>query len=358
MKMRGDRVNKLLSIIIPAYNMEAYLHRALSSLVIPDSELFKLLDVIVVNDGSQDRTGDIAHYFANKYPDVMRVIDKQNGHYGSCVNVALPLANGVFVKILDADDSYCGEGLSMLLRLLMENVPSHKFDEVDLVLTNCVKVGLDDKTTSEDAVEVGKNRIMSLSEVPRHYVFHNVNVAWRTKMLHRIGYIQSEGIMYTDTEWMTYPLVHVRKLYYYPTTVYRYLIGREGQSMDPAVFRRCIGQRIQMFMRMMREAVKPGVSAAAKYRMQYVVRSGINALFLGDVGNSLALANERMSIVDSLIREYGDDVYNEFNYGLIAKWRKTRQLSACVVYLIRVEKMLDQYAVPVKKVVKRIVRRL
>ena len=94
---------KILSIIVPSYNMEAYLPKCLRGLVIDDKELLGKLDVIVVNDGSKDRTSEIAHSFETKYPGVFRVIDKTNGHYGSCINAALPVAEGEYVKILDAD---------------------------------------------------------------------------------------------------------------------------------------------------------------------------------------------------------------------------------------------------------------
>lgn len=80
-------MDKILSIIVPSYNMEAYLPKCLGSLVIADEALLQKLDVIVVNDGSKDRTSEIAHGFETKYPGVFRVIDKPNGHYGSCITL-------------------------------------------------------------------------------------------------------------------------------------------------------------------------------------------------------------------------------------------------------------------------------
>ena len=77
--------NKILTVIVPSYNMEAYLPKCLGSLIIDDKELLRKLEVIVVNDGSKDRTSEIAHKFETKYPGVFRVIDKKNGHYGSCI---------------------------------------------------------------------------------------------------------------------------------------------------------------------------------------------------------------------------------------------------------------------------------
>ena len=61
---------KLLSVIVPSYNMEAYLAKNISSMLVPDEVLRQLVEVIVVNDGSKDRTSEIAHNFAAKYPNM------------------------------------------------------------------------------------------------------------------------------------------------------------------------------------------------------------------------------------------------------------------------------------------------
>lgn len=96
-------MNKILTIIIPTYNMEKYLRRCLDSLII-DEDGMKQLEVLVINDGSKDSSSQIAHEYQDKYQDTFRVIDKENGNYGSCVNRGLKEATGKYVKVLDADD--------------------------------------------------------------------------------------------------------------------------------------------------------------------------------------------------------------------------------------------------------------
>ena len=86
-------MNKTLTIIIPSYNMEKYLDRCLSSLIIDDG-LMDLLEALIINDGSKDRTSEIGHQYETKYPGTFRVIDKENGHYGSCINRGLTEAKG------------------------------------------------------------------------------------------------------------------------------------------------------------------------------------------------------------------------------------------------------------------------
>ena len=226
---------KILSVIVPSYNMEAYLPKCLGSLIIDDKELLKKLDVIVVNDGSKDRTSEIAHGFETGYPGVFRVIDKENGHYGSCVNAALPLAEGEYVKVLDADDSVDTLGFRKLLSVIGEELD--KGDEAaDLVATDYVDVnpdgdvltrsnfGFDESAATLDEQEKGGTRL----------TIHAI--CYRTRNLRRIGYRQSEGVPYTDTEWIIEPMITVRRLRFVSVVVNRYLVGRDGQSVDIKVF--------------------------------------------------------------------------------------------------------------------------
>lgn len=122
-------MKKQLTIAIPSYNMEEYLDQCIGSMVNISEAGLKSLEVICVNDGSKDHTSEIAHRYAYKYPDTVRVIDKANGHYGSCVNAALKEATGRYFRTVDADDWVDSEALEILLRELSKI-------ESDCVLTN------------------------------------------------------------------------------------------------------------------------------------------------------------------------------------------------------------------------------
>ena len=79
----------LLTVIVPAYNSEDYLDRALTTLVGYGDEL----EAIIVNDGSKDRTGQIADEWAARYPSVT-VIHQENKGHGGAVNAGLAAATG------------------------------------------------------------------------------------------------------------------------------------------------------------------------------------------------------------------------------------------------------------------------
>jgi len=227
-------MEKLLTIIVPSYNMEKYLPKCLDSLMIDDESFLRQMDVVVVNDGSKDRTSDVAHEYAARYPGVVRVVDKQNGNYGSCINVALPLAQGQFVRVLDADDTYDTAVFCDYLRFLSHS--AERDERLDLVLSDYCHVSPSGEATAFSPLDLPHDAVFGLDTIVHRQVYLAMhNVAYRTELLREMHYRQTEGVSYTDTEWRFLPIIHVRSARYFPKIVYRYLVGREGQTVSPLV---------------------------------------------------------------------------------------------------------------------------
>lgn len=227
-------MNKVLSIIVPSYNMEAYLPKCLHSLITDDHELLHKLDVIVVNDGSKDRTGEIAHEFEAKYPGVFRVIDKSNGHYGSCINAALPVVKGEYVKVLDADDWVVTRAFEKLL-LCIDDELKRGDSAADLIVADYAPVDPYGKVINAPKCDLFGDAT-TLNDVRCScFRFTLHTICYRTRNLKKIQYRQTEGMPYTDTEWIIEPMITVSKLRYLPLQVTNYLVGRDGQTMYPKV---------------------------------------------------------------------------------------------------------------------------
>lgn len=213
--------------------MEAYLPKCLGSLIIDDKELLLKLDVIVVNDGSKDRTSEIAHEFESKYPQVFRVIDKPNGNYGSCINAALSKVIGKYVRILDADDCFELAAVGDYLRYLGGV-------DADMVLSDTENI--DDKTgncISKINYKYSLGTTLPIEVVLKDNRYLNMNtIAYRSAIFNEFYYRQTEGISYTDTQWSIVPLVRVKTVSYYPKTIYRYTVNRDGQTMEQATIRK------------------------------------------------------------------------------------------------------------------------
>lgn len=89
-----------ISIIIPAYNVESYIESCLLSVI---SQTYKSLEIIVVDDGSKDRTGEIADNYAEKDERIF-VIHQKNGGVSNARNTGMKHANGEYIMFLDSDD--------------------------------------------------------------------------------------------------------------------------------------------------------------------------------------------------------------------------------------------------------------
>lgn len=259
-------MEKILSIIIPTYNMAALLPRCLDSLTA--SGVLDDLDILVVNDGSTDSSRAVAYSYAERYPQSIKVVDKKNGNYGSTINAALPLAVGEYVKVLDADDWFDSQGLAKYVAELKSLE-----QEVDVSVTHFLMIHEGGRTETVKYQNYGREpytygKVYNLDKVLgdgfiRYFLMHSLT--YRTQLLRDHGYRQTEGISYTDIQWSSYPFFWAGSIVFHDLVVYRYNMDREGQTMDPAVIRKSLPQLERMTMDLMdfyRKADMSGLSEA------------------------------------------------------------------------------------------------
>ncbi|MDY6006832.1 MAG: glycosyltransferase, partial [Gemmiger sp.] len=89
---------KLITFTVPCYNSAAYMSHCVETLLPAGEDA----EIILVDDGSKDDTGRIADEFAEKYPDIVRVIHQENGGHGEGVNQGIRNARGVYFKVVDS----------------------------------------------------------------------------------------------------------------------------------------------------------------------------------------------------------------------------------------------------------------
>lgn len=227
--------------------MEKYLRKCLNSLIVSEDEL-ELLEVLVINDGSKDSSSQIAHEYETRFPKTFKVVDKENGNYGSCINRGLKEATGKYVKVLDADDYYDTAVLEKYVKELNEI-------DADLIITDFTKVDEEYKsvstiTYSNSFDENVDYSLQQMTDKMRAQLQMHA-VTYKTENLLKINYKQTEGISYTDQELVFYPFEAVWKIRYCKKNVYQYLVGREGQTMDKNIRSKSFGAEIIIFKRML-----------------------------------------------------------------------------------------------------------
>ena len=272
-----EKTNKVLTVVVPTYNMEKYLNRCLDSLIVSDEQM-QQLEVLVINDGSKDSSSQIAHEYQDRYPDTFRVIDKENGNYGSCINRGLAEATGKYIKVLDADDWFDNGNLVLFLKKLTEF-------EADLFITNFQIVNEKNTITRSVSYDYPPNKKLSIDFLCEMQSFRSLNmhsVTYNAENLRLIGYKQSEGISYTDQEWMFLPMSTVHTVVYLDLFIYQYLVGREGQTMMPEVLKKSIGHTIKGVFVMIEEFEKVKGDKNAVYfegrilhRLEYIYKTSL-----------------------------------------------------------------------------------
>lgn len=221
-------MKKNITVVVPAYNMEEYLNRCLDSLIVDNMDL---LEVLVIDDGSTDKTYEIAKQYEIKYPSVFRVITKNNGHYGSCINVGLKEAKGKYFKVLDADDYYDTENFLKLINALNTEI-------ADIILTP-YNVWDENICRIRDIINIHnyKDPLIDIGEIDSNFIemnpilsMHGMTV--KTDMLRSNNYWQTEGILYTDYLFYFYSMMYAKNFSIYNFKVYQYCRGRSGQSVS------------------------------------------------------------------------------------------------------------------------------
>lgn len=104
----------LISVIVPVYNVEAYLPRCIDSIL---AQTYENLDILLVNDGSKDRSGAICDEYAQKDPRI-RVFHKENGGQSTARNLALDAMEGEYVTFVDSDDWLETDAYSPMVELM------------------------------------------------------------------------------------------------------------------------------------------------------------------------------------------------------------------------------------------------
>ncbi|MBR5177774.1 MAG: glycosyltransferase family 2 protein [Lachnospiraceae bacterium] len=106
-----------ISIIIPCYNVEKYVERCIDSVI---QQTYKNTEIILVNDGSNDKTGDICDTYSKKDGRIT-VIHKRNGGASSARNLGMSVATGDYIYFIDSDDWISKRTLQYLMGLLLKH---------------------------------------------------------------------------------------------------------------------------------------------------------------------------------------------------------------------------------------------
>lgn len=261
---------KLLTILVPCYNSAAYMRNCIESLL-PGGDR---MDIIIVNDGSSDQTGEIADEYAAKYPSMIRAIHQENGGHGAGINQGIKHAVGKYFKVIDSDDWTDTDSLNKVLDFLGKN-------DVDLLVTNYVYEHDDASTNSTirfKNVFRTEGKIMTWNDthsfgITQYLTLHST--IYSTEIIRKTGLVLPHKVFYEDNLFVYTPLPYVKKLAYLNVDFYHYYIGRPDQSVNIEMTKKRCHHQIQIseeiFKKHNLDEVKKTNPKLAKYMYHKIV---------------------------------------------------------------------------------------
>lgn len=238
-------MQKLLSVAIPCYNSQDYVRRAIDS-VLPGGDR---VEIIVVDDGSTDDTAAIGDEYASLYPDIVKVVRKENGGHGDAVMAGFREASGLYFRVLDSDDWLDESALMSLLDVIAKM--SEDDNAVDLIISNYVYEKVNEGRSKQ--INYRKNlpvgRTFTWDEVGKwatgsYILMHSAT--YRTDLVRSCNMVLPKHTFYVDHLYVCHPMTKVKTMYYLDVDLYRYFIGRADQSVNEKVMLSRMDQQVKV----------------------------------------------------------------------------------------------------------------
>lgn len=218
-------MDKIISVIVPSYNVEKYLDNLLNSFI--DSDVLDDIEILIVNDGSTDKTYEKALDYSNKYPHSIKVINKENGGHGSTINVGIKECLGKFFKVVDGDDWVNSKEFANLVQFLKTNnsdmiVSPFDFYYEKTKTRETYKISFSDKKGEMKFSSICGN----IERIPMHCI------VYKSSILKENNITIDEHLFYVDVEYVLYTLKYINTVSVFNESVYVYRLGTDEQSMN------------------------------------------------------------------------------------------------------------------------------
>lgn len=214
-----------VSIVVAIYNGEAYIEQCMKCI---KNQTYKNLEIILVDDGSNDKTAQMCDTYAQK-DDRIKVIHKQNGGVSSARNVGIESASGEYIFFYDVDDIIDAN-------LIEENVALAKEYDADEVFFCFRYHNLDTGKIHENAMEhlfVGDQDSFFTEEISKMIDNEVFNAPWnilvkRSVLVEKKILFNAEYPIFEDIDFNTTLLSAMKKIVVNPKVYYTYMVRSKG----------------------------------------------------------------------------------------------------------------------------------
>lgn len=253
-------MQKVLTITIPSYNVEKYLKQTLDSFLSP--EILEEVEVLIVDDGSKDRTAEIGKVYERQYPQTFRVISKENGGHGSTINRGIQEAKGTYFKVVDGDDWVDTEDFVKLVKALKNCTAQY-------VVTNYYEVNdVTGEKTPVDYKVLKEKEIWSFEEAGKRKQIAMHALVIQTSILKENQIRLDEHCFYVDVEYVLYPIPYVETVQFLDLFVYMYRLAVMTQSVSLQGYQKHMQNHIDVILHLtdfFQEYAKTGTEGKIDY---------------------------------------------------------------------------------------------
>ena len=310
---------KLLTITVPCYNSENYMKKCVDSLL----EGGENVEILIVDDGSSDKTAQIADEYAEKFPTIVRAIHQENGGHGEAVNTGLRNATGIFFKVVDSDDWVNKEAYLKILSTLEHLLGGDK--SLDMLISNFVyeKQGASRKKVMQYRRCFPVEEMFGWEQIrhmPKGKYLLMHSMIYRTRLLKDCGLKLPKHTFYVDNLFAFEPLPFVKNMYYLDVNFYRYFIGREDQSVHESVMIKRIDQQLRVNRLMVEAYTRYDLRKKEinKYMISYLdIITTVSSMMLIRSGTEDAMKKKKE--LWEFIRCEDRRLYRKLRYGLLGR---------------------------------------
>lgn len=213
----------VISVIVPIYNVEFLLPRCIESIC---KQTYKNLEIILVDDGSPDRSGQICDEYA-KRDSRIKVVHKKNGGLSDARNAGIKVANGEFIAFVDSDDYIVNNAYEIMMK-------EARLYNLEIVASNAIVYQTEGTRTTLMRKKVLGNEVMK----GLNYMCHSIEqdsfavCVWlnlyKRELIMKNKFFFEKGLLHEDEEWTPRVFLMAERVKYIDYNTYVYVIREDS----------------------------------------------------------------------------------------------------------------------------------
>lgn len=292
-----------ISVIIPVYNAEDTIERAVNSITIHE---YEPLEVILVDDGSTDNSGNICDCLASQ-DDRVKVVHKENGGVSSARNTGLDIASGEYVMFLDADDAVRFDTLQMMYRRGFDMILGGYAKLQDMSVVESYKPSAE--IEYRDVNEVANFLDRTITRKHSYLLNSACFKLFRLSIIRDNGIRFDEELRYGEDKMFVFTfLSYVNKVLTVPDIVYDYILQPESLSSDLISDRHLsqlflLLERYRPVLDVLKSRFPSSIRLAELYHVDFIGRYVCRILTVFARGKSSLMTESNISTLYSYMSE-------------------------------------------------------